>query len=86
MNFLVLQIPISLSGKTAPKDWDMAAPEVVLCAAGGVFTHADGKPLRYNTGDIRQQGCLVASHGHSHDLLCQRTLHELGLIDPNFLG
>ena len=32
---------ISLSGSTAPKDWDMAAPEAVLKAAGGYFTHAN---------------------------------------------
>ncbi|MEN9387093.1 MAG: hypothetical protein RLZZ255_69, partial [Cyanobacteriota bacterium] len=43
---------ISLSGKSAPKDWDMAAPEAVLRAAGGAFTHADGRPLSYNDGDI----------------------------------
>ena len=44
---------ISLSGKSAPKDWDMAAPEAVLRAAGGAFSHADGRPLRYNDGDVQ---------------------------------
>jgi 3'(2'), 5'-bisphosphate nucleotidase len=45
---------ISLSGRSAPKDWDMAAPEAVLLAAGGRFTHADLGDLTYNTGDVRQ--------------------------------
>ena len=76
---------ISLSGATAPKDWDMAAPEVVLRAAGGEFTHADGRVLGYNTGDLRQKGCLIASHGFNHSLLCQMTLQEMELIDPGFL-
>ncbi len=66
------EIYISLSGKSAPKDWDMAAPELILTEAGGKFTHADGKPLEYNTGDINQWGCLVASYGQHHQALCQQ--------------
>ena len=56
-------IYVSLSGRSAPKDWDMAAPEAVLLAAGGRFTHADQAVLTYNTGDVRQAGCLISSHG-----------------------
>jgi 3'(2'), 5'-bisphosphate nucleotidase len=76
---------ISLSGKSAPKDWDMAAPEAVLRAAGGRFTHSDGRPLTYNTGDARQAGCLVASHGPAHETLCERATAALAQIDPGFL-
>ncbi len=76
---------ISLSGKTAPKDWDMAAPEVLLRSAGGYFTHADGSPLGYLKGDYLQKGCLVASHGPNHALLCQMALKELKVIDPDFV-
>ncbi len=75
---------ISLSGKTAPKDWDMAAPEALLCSAGGAFTHADGKALRYNTGCLNQKGCLIASKGKNHALLCEQTLKQLQKIDPGF--
>jgi 3'(2'), 5'-bisphosphate nucleotidase len=75
---------ISLSGKSAPKDWDMAAPEAVLRAAGGAFSHADGRPLRYNDGDIRQAGCLIASHGASHAELCDRAAAAMAVIDPGF--
>jgi len=64
------EVYISLSGKSAPKDWDMAAPELILTEAGGRFTHADGSPLRYNQGDVSQWGCLIASNGACHDQLC----------------
>ncbi len=62
---------ISLSGKSAPKDWDIAAPELILTEAGGKYTHFDGSPLQYNTGDINQWGGLLASNGQYHDILCQ---------------
>ncbi len=61
---------ISLSGTSAPKDWDMAAPELILTEAGGQFSHADGRLLHYNTGDVSQWGCLVASNGQFHAEIC----------------
>lgn len=61
---------ISLSGKSAPKDWDMAAPELILTEAGGQFTHFNGNALRYNTGDVNQWGGLIATNGHCHAELC----------------
>jgi 3'(2'), 5'-bisphosphate nucleotidase len=76
---------ISLSGSSAPKDWDMAAPEAVLRAAGGAFSHADGHGLTYNNGDGLQAGCLVASHGPSHAELCQKATTAMGRIDPTFV-
>jgi len=63
---------ISLSGKSAPKDWDMAAPELILTEAGGKFTHFAGDDLQYNTGDINQWGGLLASNGQFHESLCQK--------------
>ncbi|WP_216915014.1 MULTISPECIES: 3'(2'),5'-bisphosphate nucleotidase CysQ [unclassified Synechococcus] len=75
---------ISLSGRSAPKDWDMAAPEAVLVAAGGAFSHADGRPLTYNNGDVRQAGCLIASHGPAHADLCRLAAAAMALIDPGF--
>ncbi|HEY9626885.1 MAG TPA: inositol monophosphatase family protein [Coleofasciculaceae cyanobacterium] len=75
------EIYISLSGKSAPKDWDMAAPELILTEAGGCFSHADGSPLRYNQGDVSQWGCLVASHGVCHDQLCTTIAQILAEVD-----
>jgi 3'(2'), 5'-bisphosphate nucleotidase len=75
---------VSLSGRSAPKDWDMAAPEAVLRAAGGAFSHADGRPLAYNRGDGLQAGCLIASHGPQHAELCRRAREAMAAIDPGF--
>lgn len=72
---------ISLSGKSAPKDWDMAAPELVLTEAGGQFTHFDGRPLEYNTGDVNQWGGLMASNGRCHQMLCATADSALQAID-----
>ncbi|ACK67635.1 inositol monophosphatase [Rippkaea orientalis PCC 8801] len=72
---------ISLSGKSAAKDWDFAAPELILTEAGGQFTHFDGRPLTYNNGDVRQWGGLMASNGHCHELLCQQATELLAKID-----
>lgn len=72
---------ISLSGKSAPKDWDMAAPELILTEAGGKFTHFDGSPLRYNTGDVSQWGGLMASNGACHQALCTQAEKILAEID-----
>ena len=62
----------------------MAAPEAVLLAAGGAFTHADGRLLTYNTGDIRQAGCLIASHGKTHAALEDQAARAMAEIDPGF--
>lgn len=77
---------ISLSGKSAPKDWDMAAPELILTEAGGAFTHADGSPLTYNKGDVNQWGCLVASNGHCHAELCSEITRILAEIDRDSMS
>ncbi|MBD0304492.1 MAG: 3'(2'),5'-bisphosphate nucleotidase CysQ, partial [Tolypothrix sp. T3-bin4] len=74
-------IYISLSGKSAPKDWDMAAPELILTEAGGKFTHFDGAPLQYNTGDINQWGGLLASSGEYHEVLCKQAEKILGQFE-----
>ena len=72
---------ISLSGKSAPKDWDMAAPELILTEAGGQFTHFDGTPLKYNQGDVNQWGGLLASNGKCHLELCQESQRILVAVD-----
>jgi 3'(2'), 5'-bisphosphate nucleotidase len=72
---------ISLSGKSAPKDWDMAAPELILSEAGGQFTHFDGTPLMYNQGDVNQWGGLMASNGPCHNALCHKASEILAQID-----
>ena len=75
---------VSISGKSAPKDWDMAAPEAVLKAAGGKFCHADKKPLKYNKGDINQKGCIVASNGLNHENLCDAFAFAFSQVDSKY--
>ncbi len=60
---------VALSGKSSAKDWDIAAPELILTEAGGRFTYFDGTPLLYNRGDVSQWGGLLASNGVCHDAL-----------------
>lgn len=72
---------ISLSGKSGPKDWDFAAPELILTEAGGYFTHLDGTPLKYNQGDVTQWGCLIASNGSYHVNLCAEVEKILAELD-----
>lgn len=72
---------ISLSGKSAPKDWDFAAPELILTEAGGRMTYFDGKPLTYNKGDVKQWGGIMASNGHCHQELCEQAIALLAEID-----
>jgi len=69
-----------LSGKSAPKDWDLAAPELILTEAGGQVSRIDGSLLRYNQGDVSQWGEILATNGHAHTELCtlaQAIVHDL---------
>ena len=75
---------ISVSGNTCPKDWDMAAPQVVIEAAGGLFTHADGRPLSYENPDYCHRGCLIASHGLSHQNICEKVADFLSENEPKY--
>ena len=75
---------ISLSGKTAPKDWDMAAPHALIEAAGGMFSHADGRNLVYQETNYSQSGCLIASHGKSHQEICQKAMEFFSLEEPKY--
>ncbi|KAM3107463.1 3'(2'),5'-bisphosphate nucleotidase CysQ family protein [Phormidesmis sp. 146-33] len=72
---------LSLSSKSAPKDWDFAAPDLILTEAGGSLTHFDNTPLLYNQDDVNQWGGLLASNGHCHAELCDRATQLLSEID-----
>ena len=72
---------ISLSGKSAAKDWDFAAPELILTEAGGQFSYADNQPVFYNQGDVKKWGCIMATNGNCHELLCEKATAILKEID-----
>ena len=56
-----IYICLSLPGKSSPKDWDFAAPEAILKAAGGAITTLDCQPLTYGKRNFEQDGIIVAS-------------------------
>jgi len=57
-----IYISLSLPGKSAPKDWDFAAPEAILKAAGGVITDINNKEICYGKSNFEQGGILIASN------------------------
>ena len=65
-------ISLSLPGKSAPKDWDFAAPEALLKCAGGSMTNEKNEPLSYNKSNYLQSGLIIASgNRNNHGNLCQ---------------
>ena len=66
-----LYLCLSLPGKSAPKDWDFAAPAALLKAAGGAITYLDNKELVYNQPKFEQKGIIVASNNQiNHENIC----------------
>ena len=57
----------------------------VFEAAGGMFSHADGTNLIYQTPGYSQSGCLIASHGKSHGQICQKAMEFFSLNEPKYI-
>ena len=68
-----IYIALSLPGKSAPKDWDFAAPEAVLKAAGGAITNIDNKELVYGKNSLAHHGVIIASNSkQNHKRVCSQ--------------
>jgi 3'(2'), 5'-bisphosphate nucleotidase len=66
-----IYIALSLPGKSAPKDWDFAAPEAILKAAGGSITNIDNQDLVYGSTDLKHSGIIIASNNKkNHKRIC----------------
>ncbi len=66
-----IYICLSLPGKSSPKDWDFAAPESILKAAGGAITDLDNQELTYGKTGFKQGGVIVATSNRStHGSIC----------------
>ncbi len=66
-----IYISLSLPGKSAPKDWDFAAPEIILRQAGGAITNLYNEELSYNNQNFRQEGIVIASNNiKNHKIIC----------------
>jgi len=59
------------------KEWDLAAPEILIREAGGRLTDLAGRPIPYNREDVRTPPAFVASNGVRHEELLAR-LADLG--------
>lgn len=58
---------VHLSPRT--KQWDTCAPEIILREAGGCLTDLFGRPLQYNTPEIRNRNGILASNRVVHEQL-----------------
>ena len=68
-----IYIALSLQGKSAPKDWDFAAPEAILKAAGGSITNIDNEDLVYGSTDLKHSGIIIASNNKkNHKRICSQ--------------
>ena len=66
-----IYISLSLPHSSSPKDWDFAAPEIILRSAGGAITNLDNRDLSYNRKNFEQGGVIVASNNkEQHGKTC----------------
>ncbi len=66
-----IYICCSLPDKSSPKDWDFAAPEAILRAAGGAITNVDNEELSYGKASYKQDGIIIASSNkQTHQEIC----------------
>ena len=66
-----IYISLSLPERSAPKDWDFAAPEAILKASGGAITTIDNRNLLYNGENYEQRGIIIASNNKDkHGEIC----------------
>ena len=66
-----IYICLSVPGKSSPKDWDFAAPESILRAAGGAITNLDNEDLSYGKSGFEQGGIIVATNDKkTHQSIC----------------
>tara|TARA_B100000575_G_C23032708_1_gene594541 strand:+ start:218 stop:1123 length:906 start_codon:yes stop_codon:yes gene_type:complete len=74
-----LYISLSDPSKNTPKDWDYAAPNAILKAAGGVITNLNNEEIKYNKANLNHGGLIIASNDKfNHKYICN---HIKTLID-----
>ena len=82
-----IYISLSLPGKSSPKDWDFAAPEAILKAAGGQITNLDNKELSYENQGFKQEGIVIATNNReNHKSVCleiKKIIEKFDLLPTN---
>lgn len=53
---------------TLIRDWDLAAPHLVLAEAGGILTNSIGEEIMYGRNEMNHEGCIAASDIFTHQL------------------
>ena len=82
-----IYISLSLPGKSAPKDWDFAAPEAILKASGGAITNINNEDLVYGKTDLKQSGIIIASNNKkNHERICSEVKEIIEEYDIYPLG
>ena len=78
-----IYICLSLREKSTPKDWDFAAPESILKAAGGAITNLDNEELTYGKTCFEHGGIIVATNNkNTHGSIClkiKKIIEENGI-------
>ena len=70
-----IYISLSLPGKSSPKDWDFAAPEAILKAAGGAITKINNQALFYGKPNFEQGGIIIATNNNlKHESICSQLI------------
>ena len=78
-------ISLSHPGGSSPKDWDFAAPEIILTTSGGSITDHENKRLIYNKKDLNQSGIIIASNNKDiHKNLCNAV--EKVMVENNIFS
>ena len=66
-----IYISLSIPNQSSPKDWDFAAPEIILKTAGGAITNIENEELSYNNLNFEQRGIIIASNNRQlHKEIC----------------
>ena len=77
-----IYICLSMPGKSAPKDWDFAAPEAILRGSGGAITNIFNEELSYGNLNFEHQGVIVASNDiNNHKSLCLEIKNKIRKYD-----
>ena len=68
-----LYLSLSDPKKGSPKDWDFAAPDAILKAAGGVITNLENEEIVYNKKNLDHGGLIIASNNKTnHKFICNQ--------------
>ena len=77
-----IYISLSLPGKSSPRDWDFAAPEAILRAAGGCITNLENEELSFEKPNFKQEGIIIATNNKkNHKSICSEIKHMIKKYD-----